>query len=75
MDVIAKISPRPDSHDSLPGRCLVPPDNTERNLSRAGEPKQVWWIPGGSHANGHTIAKAEYERRVNEFFEKSLSAR
>lgn len=72
MDVIGRISPRPILMIHCLGDALVPPDNTERNLSRAGEPKEVWWIPGGYHANGHTIAKAEYEQRVNEFFEKSL---
>ena len=72
MDVIAKISPRPILMIHCLGDPLVPPDNTERNMSRAGEPKEVWWIPGGYHANGHSIAKAEYERRVDEFFEKSL---
>ena len=72
MDVIGKISPRPILMIHCLGDVLVPPDNTERNLSHAGEPKEVWWIPGGYHANGHTIAKAEYEQRVSEFFEKSL---
>ncbi len=72
MDVIGRISPRPILMIHCLGDVLVPPDNTERNLSRAGEPKEVWWIPGGYHASGHRIAKAEYEQRVNEFFEKSL---
>jgi uncharacterized protein len=74
MDVIGKISPRPILMIHCLGDELVPPDNTERNLSRAGEPKEVWWVPGGYHANGHSIAKAEYEARVNAFFEKSLLA-
>jgi len=72
MDVVARISPRPIFMIHCLGDPLVPPDNTERNLSRASEPKEVWWIPGGYHANGHTIAKAEYEQRVTWFFEKSL---
>lgn len=72
MDVVGEISPRPIFFIHNLGDNVVPPDNTERNLTHARAPKSVWWIPGGFHANGHTIQKEEYERRVVEFFNRSL---
>lgn len=72
MDVVGIISPRPIFFIHDLGDAVVPPDNTERNLAHAGEPKSVWWIPGGTHAVGHTIQKAEYEKRVVDFYDHSL---
>jgi uncharacterized protein len=72
MDVVGKISPRPIFFIHNLGDNVVPPENTERNLAHALAPKSVWWIPGGLHANGHTIQKEEYEQRVVDFFNRSL---
>jgi fermentation-respiration switch protein FrsA (DUF1100 family) len=72
MDVVGKISPRPIFFIHNLGDNVVPPDNTERNLAHAQAPKFVWWISGGRHADGHTIQKDEYERRVVDFFDHSL---
>ncbi len=72
MDVVVKISPRPIFFIHNLGDSIVPPDNTERNLAHAQEPKSVLWIEGGQHANGHTIQKEEYEKRVVEFFNHAL---
>ena len=75
MDAVSRISPRPVFLIHCLGDNLVPPDNTERNFARAAEPKQVWYIPGGGHALGHTVRRAEYEQRVVEFFDRWLLAR
>jgi fermentation-respiration switch protein FrsA (DUF1100 family) len=72
MDEIARISPRPLLVIHCKGDKVVPPDNSERNFKAAGEPKEIWWLPGGGHIKGHTIAPEEYERRVDEFFDRAL---
>jgi dipeptidyl aminopeptidase/acylaminoacyl peptidase len=73
MDVVSRISPRPVFFIHCLGDTLVPPDNTERTFTRAAEPRQVWFVPGGAHAQAHTIRRAEYEQRVLAFFDRWLN--
>ena len=74
VDVVARIAPRPLLIVHCMGDRVVPPTNSERNFEAAGEPKSIWRIPAGGHANGHAIARQEYEHRVIEFFDRSLAA-
>jgi uncharacterized protein len=41
----------------------------------AGEPKEIWEVPGAPHVGGITTAPEEYERRVMAFFDRHLVAR
>ena len=72
VDVVARIAPRPVLFIHCMGDMVVPPANSERNFAAAGDPKSIWRIPAGGHANGHRVARQEYERRVIEFFDQSL---
>jgi hypothetical protein len=38
----------------------------------AGEPKQIWQIPEAAHTGGITARPREYERRVVDFFDRTL---
>jgi uncharacterized protein len=38
----------------------------------AGEPKEIWEVPGAQHVGGITTKPAEYERRVIAFFDRTL---
>jgi fermentation-respiration switch protein FrsA (DUF1100 family) len=38
----------------------------------AGEPKQIWEIPEAAHTGGITARPREYERRVVDFFDRTL---
>ena len=38
----------------------------------AGEPKQIWEVPGSGHIGGTEAQPAEYERRIVEFFDREL---
>lgn len=38
----------------------------------AGEPKQIWRVPGSDHTGGLEAQPAEYERRVIDFLDRSL---
>ncbi len=38
----------------------------------AGEPKELWIIPGADHGGTLAAAGGEYEKRVGEFFDKYL---
>lgn len=38
----------------------------------AGEPKQIWKVPGAAHTGGIDVLPKEYERRVTAFFDEAL---
>ncbi len=38
----------------------------------AGQPKEIWMVPGAGHTGGIDAQPEEYERRVIEFFDRSL---
>jgi uncharacterized protein len=70
--VIGKISPRPIFIIHGLADTLVPPDNSKRNFAAAGEPKEIWWVPGAEHVRSIDVAPAEYKSRVVQFFTQSL---
>lgn len=72
MDVIARISPRPVFIIHGLDDFTVPVENSKQNFAHAREPKQLWLVPGAKHGKAHSVAKAEYERRVTAFFDKAL---
>ena len=72
MDVIARISPRPILIIHGTDDFVIPIDNSQRNFAAAREPKQLWLVPGAKHGQAHMVAKAEYEKRVDEFFRSAL---
>lgn len=72
VDVIGKISPRPILIIHGLADKVVPVSNSERNFEAAREPKELWLVPGAKHGDAHTVAKAEYEKKVIAFFEKGL---
>jgi uncharacterized protein len=41
-------------------------------FAAAREPKQIWRVPGSSHTGGLEAQPEAYERRVIEFFDRSL---
>ena len=73
MDVIGDISPRPVFIIHGLDDAVVPVENSKRNFAHAREPKQLWLVPHAHHGNAHSIAKAEYESRVIQFFQNSLN--
>jgi fermentation-respiration switch protein FrsA (DUF1100 family) len=72
VDVVGRIGPRPLLVIHCRPDTVVPLPNGERIFAAAREPKEFWIVPAGSHAEGHTVAREEYERRVTEFFDRGL---
>lgn len=70
LEVIGEISPRPvmliyGSRELASGRGML-------QFEAAGEPKQIWVVPGGGHGSNYIVAGEEYGRRVVEFFDTAL---
>ena len=71
-DLVDRLAPRP-----LLLIYAVPGQGGEAELTEtyyeaAGEPKDIWLVPGSGHTGGIEAQPAEYERRVIEFFDGAL---
>jgi fermentation-respiration switch protein FrsA (DUF1100 family) len=70
--VIGTISPRPVFLiDELEDK-LFPPDSVEVLYEAAGDPKQLWQIPGAGHGKGFKSDPEGYRSRVLEFWRKTF---
>ena len=69
---IGAISPRPLLIIHGLDDTAVPPDNSTRNYAAAGEPKEIWWVPGAKHVRAFDLEPGEYKQRVTQFFIDSL---
>lgn len=69
---IPKISPRPvfiihGRYDSL-----VPAAQAKLLFKKAGEPKEIWIVPGAKHNKCAEVGGFEYKQRLADFFRKYL---
>ena len=69
---IAKIASRPVF--IIHGRYdnLVPAAQAKMLFKRAGEPKEIWLVPGAKHNQCAEVGGFEYKQRLSEFFRKNL---
>jgi uncharacterized protein len=72
---IGRIAPRPVfliyAEHGMGGENLRQP----KYYAAAGQPKEIWEVPGAGHTGGIDAQPAEYERRVIAFFDRALRAR
>jgi alpha-beta hydrolase superfamily lysophospholipase len=68
-DVVARIAPSPLLIVHGTADRFFPPEEAERLFTRASEPKQLWMIPGGGHAEGlfTAIGRPVVRARVDRF--------
>lgn len=69
---IPKISPRPVF--IIHGRYdnLVPAAQAKMLFKRAGEPKEIWLVPGAKHNKCAEVGGFEYKQRLMDFYKKYL---
>ncbi len=69
---ISKIAPRPVF--LIHGRQdnLVPAAHARRLYRQAGEPKELWLVPGAKHNKCGEMGGFEYKQRLADFFRKHL---
>ena len=65
---IAEIAPRPilivaDAEDTL-----FPATETNALFQAAGEPKELWTVPGAGHCGAIDVEPEQYKRRITQFF-------
>jgi fermentation-respiration switch protein FrsA (DUF1100 family) len=74
VDMIGRISPRPILIIHGTADTTITPDNSVRNYAAAGQPKELWLVPGATHAHSRDVAGAAYVHRVVAFFRRYLGA-
>jgi dipeptidyl aminopeptidase/acylaminoacyl peptidase len=72
VNVIARISPAPILIIAGEGDKLIPAENGQKLFAAAGDPKELWIIPGADHGGTIVAAGSMYGKKVGEFFDKSL---
>ncbi len=72
MEVIGGIAPRPVFIIGGDLDALVPSFMARQLYAAAGEPKELWIVPGAHHVDYARVAGAEYRARVVDFFERTL---
>jgi hypothetical protein len=71
---LAEIPPRPLFFIHGTADKVVPVKMTKMLYKKAREPKTIWIVEGAKHTGVRSIKRAEYERRVAEFFEAALNS-
>ncbi|MBI5240277.1 MAG: alpha/beta hydrolase [Elusimicrobia bacterium] len=69
---ISRVAPRPVLFISGAEDRLMPPSDVRALFSAAREPKELWLIPGASHGKCRELAGTDYDRRITEFFARTL---
>jgi uncharacterized protein len=72
VSVIEAIAPKPVLIIAGDGDKLIPSDNGRKLYAAAGDPKELWIIPGADHGGTLAAAGNQYEKRVGEFFDRNL---
>jgi fermentation-respiration switch protein FrsA (DUF1100 family) len=72
VDYVGRLAPRPLLLIYSARDGYLPPEQPGEMFAAAGEPKEMWLAPGSGHALARLDHKAEYERRVIEFFDRRL---
>ena len=73
ISVIDHISPRPLL--LVYGELEAGPARPQEQLARAGEPKDLWVIPGCWHGGYLDVAPEEWEERITAFFDGAFSSK
>ena len=73
-EVVPRIAPRPLLIIHGDRDQLVPVGHAHRLHAAAGEPKQLWVVPGVDHVSAFLTHRDEYLRRVVEFFDAALAS-
>lgn len=73
LAVIGQIAPRALMLIYGPLDPYIPASDTRRLFEAAGEPKELWIVPGAGHTEALTLCPAEFEQRVVAFYDRWLA--
>jgi pimeloyl-ACP methyl ester carboxylesterase len=73
VEAAPKIAPRPLLVIGGEFDRLMTPEDVKKVHDAAGDPKQLWMVPGAWHAKCREAAGLEYDTRLVGFFERGLA--
>lgn len=68
--IIGRIAPRPVFLIQGSQDRRMPPTEGERLYAAAGEPKELWTVPGADHGEISDVAGRDYAARITDFFRR-----
>ncbi len=71
--IVGQLAPRPILFIHGSADRLIPLANAHALYAAAGEPKELWIIPGVAHASAYHQVQDEYLRRLDRFFTTTLT--
>ncbi len=72
INMVARIAPRPLLIISPGDDLLIHRTQSERLYQRAGEPKEIFRVPGAGHAEAYAVDPDRYRSRVLDFLGRHL---
>ncbi len=72
VDTVPGIAPAPILIIASENDPMIPVENARRMFAAAGEPKELWIIPGADHGATLAVADGLYEKRIGRFFDRHL---
>jgi fermentation-respiration switch protein FrsA (DUF1100 family) len=72
VTAVARLAPRPLLVIHGGADASVPVEHARRLYAAAGDPKDLWVLPGVDHVGGYFVDRAAYVKRVIDFFDRSL---
>ncbi len=70
VDEVGKIAPRPFLLIHAERDLRMPASDTQAMMDAAGDPKELWVVPGADHGEPWMIAKEDYDNRIVQFFRR-----
>jgi dipeptidyl aminopeptidase/acylaminoacyl peptidase len=74
LTAVGRIAPRPLLLIHGDRDTAVPPRHARRLFDAAGEPRELWTVPGAGHVGAYFADRHGYFARVRRFFEDALTA-
>ena len=74
IDVVGRIAPRPVFVIHGASDTTVPVEHAHQLYAAAGEPRELWVVPGVEHCGAYFRDRPEYCRRVLAFFDQYLGS-
>jgi fermentation-respiration switch protein FrsA (DUF1100 family) len=74
IEVVAAIAPRPLLLVHGAADSTIPVEHSQALFAAAGEPKELWIVPGIEHCGVYFAGRQTYVSRVAGFFEHALGA-
>ena len=70
VEEVGRIAPRPLFLIHAERDLRIPLSDAQELLAAAGEPKELWIVPGADHGEPWMVAKEEFEKKLVGFFRK-----